>query len=513
MIIRRLSIAILAVALLVSGCAGKNVRPQYNIKSIKPTITTAANSQSFWRDKVVYPFPVKYTKAKDEKGIEWEIAYMDDYFGTGKKSDAETVVLIHGRGANSGYWGNIHKALLARGKRVVAIDIPHYGKSIPGNLDKPLTRSLDDVRAVIYEVVVKQLKINKAVYLGHSLGGQTVLGYSVKYPEAVSKIILEAPGGLEEFNDVPLIHTSLRDDFAKWKKAWAVTGRLQAERARTPASVKADYYFKGAGNNPGYFYKDGEIPQYLTSVRQRMISASPKEYSNYTAMYIREIFSVADELRKSDKNNLVKRFNEIKAPVFLAMGAKDPFFPVSTLSGNSDVKLDLIKPFHDTLTDSGNIPQIKIYDNVGHFIHTDVADLFASDVLDFIGGNSIDDLEDPAAYSEKTDDSVAMPPEIKQFFDGFEKALQSKDRKQIASFYSEDFQGGRGNKKQMVDFVCGNISFISKYQVTLKSLKIEKDIAIVSGSANYGVGVSEIQEGSGLRKENGRWVWYGEVKR
>ena len=47
--------------------------------------------------------------------------------------------------------------------------------------------------------MVNQLGVKKAYYLGHSLGGQFVIGYALTWPEAVQSLALEAPAGLEEY--------------------------------------------------------------------------------------------------------------------------------------------------------------------------------------------------------------------------------------------------------------------------------------------------------------------------
>ena len=55
----------------------------------------------------------------------------------------------------------------------------------PGNLDKSPARTMQDMREVVHELVVNQLGVKKASYLGHSLGGQLVMGYALTWPEAV----------------------------------------------------------------------------------------------------------------------------------------------------------------------------------------------------------------------------------------------------------------------------------------------------------------------------------------
>ena len=53
----------------------------------------------------------------------------------------------------------------------------------PGNLEKSPARTMQDMREVVYDLVVNQLGVKKAVYLGHSLGGQLVIGYALTWPK------------------------------------------------------------------------------------------------------------------------------------------------------------------------------------------------------------------------------------------------------------------------------------------------------------------------------------------
>ena len=128
----------------------------------------------------------------------------DRFKGTAaEKSKAPVLVLLHGRAMNSGYWGQLLEKPLAAGWRVIAIDWSHSGKSLPKNLNLPVNRSLEESRQLVFDLVVKQLGIHKATYLGHSLGGQLAAGYAIAHPENVERLVLYAPGGLESLS---LIH-------------------------------------------------------------------------------------------------------------------------------------------------------------------------------------------------------------------------------------------------------------------------------------------------------------------
>ena len=55
---------------------------------------------------------------------------MDEYNGTDK--DPKVLVIIHGKGAFAGHYGNVMQYALRSGLRVIAPDLPHYGMSGPG---------------------------------------------------------------------------------------------------------------------------------------------------------------------------------------------------------------------------------------------------------------------------------------------------------------------------------------------------------------------------------------------
>ncbi|CAN5468409.1 hypothetical protein BH11PSE11_BH11PSE11_04510 [soil metagenome] len=374
-------------------------KPAYAATAVEPTVDEPDPALSFWKDQVHYPFPVRYATASDRQGTLWQVAYMDEYAGPPQQRDkARVLILIHGRGSNAGSWGQIMQIALRKGLRLIALDIPHYGKSIPGNVDKPLTRTLDDVRDVFHKIVVEQLKVNKAVYLGHSLGGQIVLGYALQHPEAVERLIAVATGGLEEFNPSPLYQRSFERDLVQWEEKWKNTGMLTHELMRAPFSIEADYFFDGDGRSPGYFFRDGIYPRYMTELRKKMIAGNRKEFNNYITSYIHEIYTAAIELQANDPGNLYRKLGQLKMPIFVAMGERDPFFPAKALSGNSDVKMDLIKPFFEVLSAAGNPPQVKIYAGVGHFVYTDAPELFSNDVLDIIDGIAVPGREDVGSY-------------------------------------------------------------------------------------------------------------------
>jgi pimeloyl-ACP methyl ester carboxylesterase len=104
-----------------------------------------------------------------------------DYGGTGP-----TVVLIHGAGHNLATW-NEFAALLATDLRVVAYDVRGHGQSI---VDTEVTfeKQVSDL-----EAVVKQLDLDVAAVIGHSLGGYIGLAYAVAHPLRGGLINVDGP--------------------------------------------------------------------------------------------------------------------------------------------------------------------------------------------------------------------------------------------------------------------------------------------------------------------------------
>jgi pimeloyl-ACP methyl ester carboxylesterase len=361
--------------------------------------------KSFWKDSVTYPYPVKYATAKDKSGNAWQIGYMDEYAGT--DPNPKVLVIIHGKGAFGGHYGNIMQYALRSGLRVIVPDLPHYGMSGPGNLGNSPARTMQDMREVVYDLVANQLGVKKAVYLGHSLGGQLVLGYALTWPDAVQGLALEAPAGLEEYpreiaiskdKKLRLFDESFARDFGKWKQTWDQTGILASELARTDQNIRDFYYFKkrdadsGAvsASKSGYFFNDSEYARLHTEQRVGLTKGNPKELEQWSNVFIFDIYAMVAELQQDDPNNLYERLTQIKAPIFLSFGDKEPFIPGTAFNGLTDLGRDIITPFMSRMAHAGNRPILKIYPETGHFIHTDNPVEFPADIVDFVTKGSVD---------------------------------------------------------------------------------------------------------------------------
>ncbi|MCC7282650.1 MAG: alpha/beta hydrolase [Acetobacteraceae bacterium] len=364
----------------------------------RPSVAAVIDpNRSFWQDHVTYPFPVKYAQGRDGKGRTWQIGYMDEYAGT--EANPPVLVIIHGKGAFGGHYGNVMTHALRRGMRVIVPDLPSYGMSGPGNLDLDESRSMQDMRDAIHDVIVNRLGVSRAHYMGHSLGGQFVMGYGLSWPEAVQSMILYAPSGLEEFpreidigggRRIALFDPALANQGRHWREVWEPSGLLAAELNRTEQSVRDFFHFKrrdAAGNavpSPsGYFFRDSEYARLHTEQRAGMIRGNKRELEQWAVAFIWDIHSIASELLQGDPNNLYRRLVQLRMPIFLAFGTREPFIPSTPLNGLTDMANQVISPFLTRMAVAGNEPLLKMYPGAGHFIHTDDPVEFPRDVVDF----------------------------------------------------------------------------------------------------------------------------------
>ena len=115
------------------------------------------------------------------------------------------------------------------------------------------------------------------------------------------------------------------------------------------------------------------------------------------------------ELQQDDPKNLYGRLTQIKAPIFLAFGDKEPFIPGTAFNGLNDLGRDIITPFMTRMTLAGNRPILKIYPNTGHFIHTDNPVEYPADVTDFVLTGTLD-TSSPLATDRLINGATASAP-------------------------------------------------------------------------------------------------------
>jgi len=123
------------------------------------------------------------------------------------------VVFLHGSGTGASGHTNFKNNFIAlrdAGFRVILPDLPGYGFS-----SKPEDEiySLEYFNKKLIELL-DALEIQKFSLIGNSLGGALSIGLGLKHPTRVQKLILMAPGGVENrevYDSMPGIKKLLSD--------------------------------------------------------------------------------------------------------------------------------------------------------------------------------------------------------------------------------------------------------------------------------------------------------------
>jgi pimeloyl-ACP methyl ester carboxylesterase len=107
-----------------------------------------------------------------------KIAYTDQGKGT-------AVVLLHGFLENKSMWKTIVTELVKK-NRIISIDLLGHGETECMGYVHTMEDQADVVHHVLHE-----LKIRKAVLIGHSMGGYVALAFAELYPDNVKGIVLQ----------------------------------------------------------------------------------------------------------------------------------------------------------------------------------------------------------------------------------------------------------------------------------------------------------------------------------
>ncbi len=141
-------------------------------------------------EDVPYPYPVQHLDFElYDQAV--RMVYMD-VAPTGT-ANGETVLLLHGMNWYAEYWGETIRRLNEEGYRVIAPDQIGFGRSskpiIPYSLHDHVTNT---------KAILDSLGIEKAVVLGHSMGGAIATRFAFSFPAVTTHLVLVNPIALTD---------------------------------------------------------------------------------------------------------------------------------------------------------------------------------------------------------------------------------------------------------------------------------------------------------------------------
>lgn len=174
-----------------------------------------------------YPWPVERHTLEAPQGAV-SMAYMniapDDDI-----SDPPVVVLLHGKNFFGAYWEDTARALAANGYRVIVPDQIGFGKS-----DKPAAYSYTFHHlAENTRTLLDDLDVDTATVVGHSMGGMLAARYALMYPQAVERLVLVDPIGLEDWKAKGVPYRGMNAWYAR---------EMKMDYAAIKAYQKKSYY-------------------------------------------------------------------------------------------------------------------------------------------------------------------------------------------------------------------------------------------------------------------------------
>jgi pimeloyl-ACP methyl ester carboxylesterase len=100
----------------------------------------------------------------------------------------EALVFVHGWTCDIGFWRLQVPAFQSK-SRVILIDLPGHGAS-----DKPQVTYSMDLFARAIEAVMEDAKVDKAVFVGHSMGTPVIRQFYRKYPQkTLALVVVDGP--------------------------------------------------------------------------------------------------------------------------------------------------------------------------------------------------------------------------------------------------------------------------------------------------------------------------------
>jgi pimeloyl-ACP methyl ester carboxylesterase len=306
-----------------------------------------------------YPFTIEHYRFMSQ-GAPMDMAYLNvPPLRPAPGRDTKVVVLLHGKNFCAATWGGTIAALSDAGYRVIAPDQIGFCKSTK---PQDYKYTFEQLAANTHDLL-KAAGVNRAIIMGHSMGGMLAVRYALTYPDETEQLVLVDPLGLEDWR-------------AKGVPEQSYDTLYQDQLKTTDTSIR-DY-------ERSTYYAGDWKPQYETWVQMLagLYRGAGKEIvARNSALTYQMIYS----------QPVVQEFPNLKMPVLLIVGDKDTSAPgkqyappeVRAKLGNYPV---LAKEA------AARIPHVKLveYPDLGHSPQIQDPARFYRTLLDGLAGQRAD---------------------------------------------------------------------------------------------------------------------------
>ncbi len=260
------------------------------------------------------------------------------YVDFGGPDDAPRVVLVHGLGGSHLNWDTF-APLLRPHARVLAIDLPGFGRSEPGGRRASVHANVEVLHRFLLEVAGEP-----AVLVGNSMGGMISILEQAQHPEAVSGLVLLDPA-------VPGPRRSLDPLVAAMFALYAmpVVGQrfLWLRRARQTPLQRVREVLRLVGVDPDTL-PSSVIDRSVTLLEER------EDHAGMDRAYLAAARSLL--LQLADPRRYRGAMERVTGPVLLVHGDQDRLIPVQAAR---DVARRHPRWRYVELAGIGHVPQLQ----------------------------------------------------------------------------------------------------------------------------------------------------------
>lgn len=209
--------------------------------------------------------------------------------------EGEPLLLLHGAGPGATAWSNFGRSIatLARTHRVIAMDLPGWGKSSTPTSES--RRHLAEAAVGLLDA----LGIDKATFVGNSMGGMMAVAAAIKFPSRVTRLVLmgtPAPG-VNYFQP------------AGFTEGLRIIG--EGYREPSPANIKRLVQIM--------CYDQSLATDELAQVRSAAAQANPQHLASYVASLSDGLPTFMDDYLKMAASGV----SEIEVPTMIIHGRDD----------------------------------------------------------------------------------------------------------------------------------------------------------------------------------------------
>jgi pimeloyl-ACP methyl ester carboxylesterase len=291
-----------------------------------PPTPTDVKPGSITCDECPYPYPSSYL-AFTTYGQDVRLAYMD--VPPAGPANGHTVVLFHGMNFAGFYWGGPIDALRKEGFRVVVPDQIGFGRS-----SKPIIPYNFHDMALNTRRVLQHLKVERAMIVGHSMGGMLAARFATQYPEMTERVVIYNPIGVTD---------------PRWERPWTSTDEgYKRNLEATYQTVRAGL-FRYVSHKPAAW--NAEFERYA---RIRYSWTLSSEWSRLALVQ-----ATISQITYLDP--VVDDWSHIKAPTLAFGGAED------SLAGPAKVFQDRMKFIAESVPNGHG--RLHLIPGLGHVPH------------------------------------------------------------------------------------------------------------------------------------------------